>query len=48
MLGYVDFAHGTALFADNFDPAADEHVRSMLKTLEISKESCSWGREGAQ
>jgi hypothetical protein len=48
VLGYVDFAHGTALFADNFDPTDDEDVRSILETLEISKESCEWGRERAR
>lgn len=45
VLGYVDFAKGEALFADNFDPTSAKDVRTVLNVLEISKESCAWGRE---
>jgi hypothetical protein len=45
VLAYVDFAKGTALSADNFDPTNEREVKSMLKLLEISKESCAWGRK---
>src|ERR1700756_4695364 len=45
VLGYVDFAKGEALFADNFDPTSAKEVLSLLKVLEITKETCAWGRE---
>jgi hypothetical protein len=45
VLAYVDFAKGKALFADNFDPTSEKKVNSMMQLLEISKESCEWGRK---
>ena len=44
-LAYVDFANRKALWADNFSPFDDKQVKSVMKSLQITKESSMWGRE---